>query len=192
MAKLKESDPLPSEAQQLKDLICEGSARRPRKQCEKCAHRHFHWHEACCRWFLVVLDKVVHAIQCVIHRWRCVNCGATFRHLPFPCVAFKRYLRIEIEKRAEAYVEAEPMSYRKVVTDGGAELVYDSPIADAQSTEAEKEAENVPRMSHSTPYRWISEITASRERLQPVVKQAQQADLRIKGTDLLCKNLNAK
>ncbi len=69
------------------------------------------------------------------------------------------------------------MSYRKVVTDGGAAVVYDAPIADAQSTEVEKEGENVPHMSHSTPYRWISEVAASRERLQPVVKQAQQSEL---------------
>ena len=70
------------------------------------------------------------------------------------------------------------MSYRKVVRAGGAMLVYDDPIADAQSTEAEKESEKVRQMSHSTPYRWISGIAASRERLlQPVVKQAQQSDL---------------
>ena len=69
------------------------------------------------------------------------------------------------------------MSYRKVVTAGGAALVYDDPIADAQSTEAEKESEKVRQMSHSTPYRWISDVAASRERLQSVVKQAQQSDL---------------
>lgn len=175
--KLKEPDQLLSEAQRLKDRIREGSARRPRKQCRKCDHRHFHWHEKCYRWFFVVLDKVVYTIRCVIYRWRCVNCGATFRHLPFPCVAFKRYLRVEIETRAEAYVENDPMSYRKVVRAGGAALVYDDPIADAQSTEAEKESERVRQMSHSTPYRWISGIAASRERLQPLVKQAQKADL---------------
>lgn len=66
------------------------------------------------------------------------------------------------------------MSYRKVVTDGGAALVYDDPIANAQSTEAEKESETVRQMAHSTPHRWIGVIAASRERLQPVVKQAQQ------------------
>lgn len=177
MAKLKESDPLLSEAQRLKDCIDKDSACFPARQCAKCRHGQFHRHQKCCRWFLVVLDKVVYAIRCVIYRWRCVNCGATFRQLPPICVAFKRYLRPEIEKHAEAYVETDPMSYRKVVTDGGAALVYDAPIADAQSTEAEKESEKVPQMSHTTPYRWISDIAASREGWQPVVKQAQQSDL---------------
>lgn len=177
MAKLKEPDPLPFEAQRLKDRINEDSARRPRRQCRKCDHRHFHWHEACIRWFLLILGKIVYAIRCVIYRWRCANCGATFRHLPSICVPFKRYLRSEIETRASAYVETDPMSYRKVVTDGGAALVYDAPIADAQSTDAEKEAEHVPQMSHSTPHRWISAIAASHERLQPVVKQARETEL---------------
>ena len=177
MAKLKEPDRLHPKAKRCKDRIGKDSARFPAKQCAKCKHQHFCRHQKRARWFLVVVCTMVCPIQCMLYRWRCVNCGTTFTHLPSLCVPFKRYLRVEIEKRSAAYVETDPMSYRKVVTDGGAAVVYDDPIADAQSTEAEKESEKVRQMSHATPYRWISEIGASRERLQPVVKQAQQSDL---------------
>jgi hypothetical protein len=89
------------------------------------------------------------------------------------CVPFKRYLRAEIEARSEAYVETDPMSYSKVVRDRGAAVVYDDPIADGQSTDAEKEAEAARQLAPSTPHRWISTIAARREQWQPVVKQAQ-------------------
>jgi len=106
-----------------------------------------------------------------------VNCGVTFTHLPWPCVPFKRYLRAEIEKRSEAYVETDTMTYRKVVKERGAAVVYDDPVADAQSTEAEKEAEAVRELAPSTPHRWIGGIAAGAERLRRVVKQARQTHL---------------
>ena len=177
MAKLKEPDRLPIEARRYQDRIGEDSARRPGKQCAKCQHQNFHRHQKRWRWFQVVVGRMICPILCLLYRWRCVNCGVTMTNLPSNCVPFKRYLRVEIEKRAQVYVETDPMSYRKVVTDGGAALVYDDPIATAQSTEAEKESEQVRQMSPTTPHRWISAIAASRERWQPVVKQAQQSDL---------------
>ena len=177
MAKLKEPDRLPSKAQRYKERIGQDSARFPVMQCAKCAHGQFRRHQKRPRWFIVVICSMICPILCVLFRWRCVNCGTTFTHLPSLCVPFKRYLRPEIEKRSSAYVETDPMSYRKVVTDGGGAVVYDMPIADAQATEAEKEAEHVPQMASSTVHRWISSIAASREQFQPVVKQAQQAGL---------------
>jgi hypothetical protein len=176
MARLREPDQLPVEAQRLKDRVQEDSARRPQKQCRKCKHRHFHWHAKVHKWIFVVLDGVVYAIHCVIYRWKCVHCGGTFRHLPSICVAFKRYLRPEIEKRAFVYMETDPMTYRKVVKEGGALVVYDDPVADAQATEAEKEAEAVRELAPSTPHRWIGTIAACREQGQPVVKQAQKSE----------------
>lgn len=175
MAKLTEPDHLPSEAWRYKDRIENDSARLPGKQCGKCDGRHFYRHQKRPRWFLVVVCTMVCPILCVLYRWRCVNCGATFTQIPSLCVRFKRYLRSEIEKRASAYVETEAMSYRKVVKTGGAEVVYDDPVADAQATEAEKEAEAVRALAASTPHRWISSIAAGRERLQPIVKQAQHS-----------------
>ena len=178
MVKLRESYQLPAKAKRIKDRIGKDSALCSRKQCLKCKKQtDFHYHQKRRRWFFVVVGRIVYPILCVLHRWICVNCGATFTNLPSICVPFKRYLRPEIEKYAEAYVETDPMSYRKVVTAGGAALVYDDPITDAQSTEAEKEGEKVRHMSHSTPHRWISDIAACRNRLHPVVKQAQQSDL---------------
>lgn len=177
MAKLKEPDQLPSEAQRYKDQIGQGSAQFPVKQCAKCNSRQFHRHQKRPRWFIVVVCTMICPILCVLYRWRCVNCGSAFTHLPSLCVPFKRYLRPEIEKRSSAYVETDPMTYRRVVKTGGAAVVYDDPIADGQSTEAEKEAESVRELAPSTPHRWISAIAASREQFQPMVKQAQQAGL---------------
>jgi len=116
-------------------------------------------------------------MRCLLYRWRCVNCGTTFTHLPSLCVPFKRYLRGEIEARAGAYVETNPMTYRKVVKDRGAAVVYDDAIAEADAPEAEKEAEAVREMAPSTSHRWISAIAARREQWQSVVKQTQRNGL---------------
>lgn len=173
MAKLKEPDQLPSEAQRYKERIEQDSAKLPGKQCSKCSSGHFHRHQKRRRWFLVVVMHVVCPLYCLLYRWRCVNCGTTFTHLPSLCVPFKRYVRMEIESRAGAYVETNPMTYRKVVGDGGAAVVYDDPIADAQATEADKEAEAVRELAPSTVHRWIGAIAACREQWQPMVKRAQ-------------------
>ena len=174
MARLREPDQLPAEAQQYKERIEQDSARRPGRQCAKCRCRHFHRHQKRRRWFLAVLLHIVCPLDCLLYRWRCVNCGTTFTHLPAPCVPFKRYLSREIEARAQAYVETDAMSYRKVVKDRGAAVAYDDPIAEAESTEAEKEAEAVRELAPSTVHRWIGSIAAGRERWQPAVRLAGQ------------------
>jgi len=185
MAKLKEPDHLPSEAQSYKDRIEKDSARRPGRQCAKCACGHFHRHQKRRRWFLVVVMRIVCPLRCMLCRWRCVNCGTTFTHLPPLCVPFKRYLRLEIEARCGAYVETDSITYRKVVKDRGAAVVYDDPIAEAGATEDEKEAEAVRELAASTPHRWIGAIAASREQWQPVVEQTQRSGLAARLSSIL-------
>lgn len=174
MARLREPDQLPAEAVRHKDRIEEGSARQPAKQCAKCDGRCFVRHQKRLRWFLPVVERIVRPIRCLLYRWRCVNCGTTFTHLPPLCVPFKRYLREEIETRSQAYVETEPMSYRKVVKERGSAIVYDGPIADAESTEAGKDAEVDRALAPSTVHRWIGSIAARREQWQPAVRLARQ------------------
>jgi hypothetical protein len=174
MARLREPDQLPAEAERTKARIEKDSARRPAKQCAKCAGRCFHRHQKRPRWFLPVVERIVRPIHCWLYRWRCVTCGTTFTHLPALCVPFKRYLRGEIERRAQTYVETDPMSYRQVVKERGAAVVYDDPIADGASTEAEKEAEAVRALAPSTPHRWIGAIAACRAQWQPAVRLARQ------------------
>jgi hypothetical protein len=174
MARLREPDQLPAEARRYKDRIEDDSARLPAKQCAKCDSRQFHQHQKRLRWFLPVVDRIVRPIRCLLCRWRCVKCGTTLTHLPSLCVPFKRYLRCEIETRADAYCETEPMSYRKVVRERGSAVVYDEAIADAESTEAEKEKEATRALAPSTVHRWIGGISARREQWQPAVRLAQQ------------------
>jgi hypothetical protein len=174
MARLREPDQLPIEAERTKARIEEDSARRPAAQCRKCAGRCFHRHQKRLRWFLPVVERIVRPIRCWLYRWRCTTCGTTFTHLPAVCVPFKRYLRGEIETRAQTYVETDPMSYRQVVKERGAAVVYDDPIADEASTEAEKEAEAVRALAPSTPHRWIGAIAACREQWQPALRLARQ------------------
>jgi hypothetical protein len=176
MARLREPEPLPVEARQYKDRIESDSARRPGKQCPNCAGLQFHRHQRRGRWFLPVVEWIVFPICCRLYRWLCLKCGTTFTHLPDLCVPFKRYLRSEIETRAAAYVETEPMSYRKVVKEQGAAVVYDDPIADAAATEAEKEMEAARELAPSTVYRWVGSIAAGREqgRLAAVMRLARQ------------------
>jgi hypothetical protein len=177
MAKLREPDQLPVKAQQQKDRIAKDSARRPRKQCTNCGSEHFHRHQRRSRWFLVVLDKMVWPILCILWRWRCTVCGMTFTHLPAGCLPFKRYLREEIEERCERYVEDERISYRKVVRDEGAAVVYDDPVADGCSSEAQREDESVRELAPSTPHRWISTIGGCTERWQPLISRARQSEM---------------
>ena len=174
MARLREPDQLPAEAQRLKDRIEKDSARLPVKQCAKCGGRQFYRHQKRLRWFLPVVERIVRPIRCLLYRWRCVNCGTTFTHLSSLCVRFKRYLRSEIETRAQAYVETDPMSYRQVVKERGSAVVYNDPIANAKSTDAEKEKEATPELRPSTVHRWIGGIAACREQWQPAVRLARQ------------------
>ena len=174
MARLKEPDQLPAEARRYKDRIQSDSARLPGKQCSKCFCRQFQRHQKRLRWFLLVVEGIVLPILCLLYRWRCVDCGTTFIHLPPLCVGFKRYMRGEIEARTRTYVETDPMSYRKVVKEVSAAVVYNDAIADAASTEAEKEEESARELAPSTVHRWISSIASGREQLQPVVRLARQ------------------
>lgn len=174
MARLREPDQLPAEAERTRARIQNDSARRPARQCAKCAGRCFQRHQKRLRWFLPVVERIVRPIHCWLYRWRCVSCGTTFTHLPALCVPFKRYLRGEIETRAQTYVETDPMSYRHVVKEGASAVVYDDPIADGASTEAQKEAETVRALAASTPHRWIGAIAACREQWQPAVRLARQ------------------
>ena len=174
MARLQEPDPLPAEAMRYKDRIEHDSARLPGTQCANCKGRHFHRHQQRLRWFLSVIERIVWPIRCLLVRWCCVNCGATFTHLSPLCVPFKRYLRSEIETRAQTYVETEPMSYRQVVKERGAAVVYNDPIANAESTDAEKEKEATPELRPSTVHRWLGAIAARREQWQPAVRLARQ------------------
>jgi hypothetical protein len=174
MARLREPDQLPAEAKRYKECIERDSARVPGKQCAKCEGRCFNRHQKRLRWFLPVVERIVRPIRCLLVRWRCVNCGTTFTHLSALGVPFKRYLRGELEVRSLAYVETEPMSYRRVVKERGAAVVYDAPIAEAGSAEAEKEAEAVRALAPSTPHRWVGAIAACRESWQPAVRLARQ------------------
>jgi len=174
MARLREPDQLPIEAKRTKARIENDSARLPATQCPKCGGRCFQRHQKRRRWFSPVVERIVRPIHCWLYRWRCVICGTTFTHLPTLCVAFKRYLRGEIETRAQTYVETDPMSYRQVVKERGAAVVYDGPIADGASTEAEKERESVPALAPSTVHRWIGAIAACREQWQPAVRLVGQ------------------
>jgi hypothetical protein len=174
MARLREPDQLLAETKRIKDRIEKDTACRPAKQCGKCAGRCFQRHQKRLRWFLPVVERIVRPIHCWLYRWRCVTCGTTLTHLPVLCVPFKRYLRGEIETRAQTNVERDPLSYRQVVKERGAAVVYDDPIADGASTEAQKEAEAVRALAPSTPHRWIGAIAACREQWQPAVRLAGQ------------------
>jgi hypothetical protein len=174
MARLRESDQLPVETRRCKERIERDSARLPEKQCRNCNSRHFQRHARRLRWFLPVVASVVYPILCLLYRWRCVNCGATFTHLPASCAPFKRFLREEIEVRSRRYVETERMTYRLVVKERGAAVVYDDAIAKAESTEAEKEAEGTRALAASTVHRWIGWIAACRESWQPMVRLARE------------------
>jgi hypothetical protein len=174
MARLREADQLPAEAKRYKERLEKDSARRPVKQCANCEGRHFHRHQKRLRWFLPVVEWIVWPIRCLLVRWCCVNCGATFTHLPPLGVPFKRYLRCELETRAETYVETEPLSYRQVVKEGGAAVVYSDPIAEVGSSEAEKEAEAARELAASTVHRWIGALAARREQWHPAVRLASQ------------------
>jgi len=185
MAKLREPDPLPDEAIQYKERIAKGSAQYPAGQCKKCGGRHFQKHEKRARWFLAVVCAIVYAIRSVLWRWRCVNCGTTFTHYSQLCLPGKRYLRPEIQARADRYLQEAASSYRHVVRDGAAAVAYAGPVPEAQASETEKEQEDTRRLAPSTVHRWIGAIAALRRSFQPAVQQAQELGGRFSFSKLL-------
>lgn len=158
------------------------SRKYPSEQC-KCLEKidqQWHCHQQKMRWFLVVISCVVYPTHCVVFRWKCSLCGATFTNLPSICVGQKLYLRCEIESRSQSYLETPSMTYRQSVENDGREVAYhkeEKDIATTRSTQEEKEKEIHPVMAHTTVQRWISSIANVYEDVQPVVAKAVEIDV---------------
>ena len=94
-------------------------------------------------------------LPCII-RWKCVACGASFRHLPKFCCCFKRYLPGDILEILSRYLEEDSCSYRRAARHRGLPIPHAGEVAEADSSEEQKQAESTPYFSHTTIYRWLT------------------------------------
>jgi hypothetical protein len=127
-------------------------------------------HQARNRTFYILCDMLVQVVLCLVIRWKCPACKATFTQQPPFALPCKRYTRETILDRAGSYVEEEEMTYRKVVKEEGSELFHASKTEDASNHQKV--------FAHTTPYRWITTLAGFKEILrrgQEVILQKDPA-----------------
>ena len=180
MAKLREADQLPSEVLQTKERIYTDSAKYPSGQCRNCKSRQFQKHAKRRRWFVLVVESIVYPFGSILYRWRCAGCGKTFTNYPSLCVPWKRYLRIEIQGRAERYIEQARTTYRRVVRNGAAAVAYDEELLGPEASDEQKELEAIRHLAPSTLHRWISSIAGCAQQFQPVLQEARHLDPQVR------------
>jgi transposase-like protein len=116
--------------------------------CLRCGKRpsSFRLHDRRRRIFLVIVERLVHEVLSLIPRWKCPLCGRTFTTYPAFAVPRKRYVRKEVLRFSERYVNEDRASYRKAATEAGLAVFY-------RGGEEEKIDER--QFAHTTVHRWF-------------------------------------
>lgn len=127
-------------------------------QCPRCGKAHeqgqpFKRHAFRSRQFLVILDRVVETVDCLLVRWRCPSCRRTFTEYPRFALPHKHYVLPQMADRALRYVEDDGTSYRKGVLD--CHLPVFHPEHRWSSVKRNRSPEV---MSHSSLYHWVSSL----------------------------------
>lgn len=86
--------------------------------------KYFNHHSFRQRIFLVIIEGFVNKVYSYVSRWKCPVCGKTFTYYPEFLLPYKRYLKDDIIRLSQKYVEDDNTTYRKIVTHEGASIVY--------------------------------------------------------------------
>jgi hypothetical protein len=133
------------------------------------------------RPFRTIIQNLVHILATFLMRWKCVECGTTFRHFPPGVAPPKRYLPDALLPKAKAYIEEPLATYRQVVKAGGVPLRYVGVAAQRHWSEAQKRREETRALAHATIWRWITTLAKKRglfqKRIERMQSAAGQADL---------------
>lgn len=102
----------------------------------------------------------MHVLETQLTRWKCADCGTTFRHYPPGVSPRKHYLPAALYVLCQRY-ESEPQTtYREVVKTKGLPIRYAGAAAEKSSSDAEKEREETRALSPSTVWRWIGFVAS--------------------------------
>ena len=143
--------------------------RCPRCGCKRKGKFFFRRHAIRYRFLFIVVGRMIHRIKVSLIRWRCPACGCTFTDYPPFTIPYKRYSFSQMRERARRYVLDKRTSYRKGVTTSALPLFHaNGCIACAETSEREKQSEEVHTMAHSTLYRWITTFGHSKYNSQDI------------------------
>jgi hypothetical protein len=114
--------------------------------CPRCRRAaSFKLHDRRKRTYLVVVERLVRTVHSLLSRWKCEHCSKRFTLYPPFALRGKRYLREEIFRRAERYLEQDRESYRGAVKDQSMAVFH----------EGSGEVIEERMLAHSTLYRWL-------------------------------------
>jgi hypothetical protein len=116
--------------------------------CLRCG-RHlpsFRLHDRRKRIFLVIVERLVHEVLSLLPRWKCPLCKQTFTTYPAFAVPRKRYVRNEVLRFSERYVNEDGTTYRKAATEEGLAVFYHG---------GEDGVIDERQFAHTTLHRWF-------------------------------------
>jgi hypothetical protein len=151
--------PLVAEITSYAAKASKGSHRCHISTCPHCGQRpssppFFRRHALRARTFLVIEDRCIHSVACVLVRWRCSACNRTFTEYPPFAVPYKRYALAQIVPRALWYVENDGVSYRKGVLEARLPIFHWPSLGDG----VDHWTDNESVLAHSTLYHWVSTL----------------------------------
>jgi len=128
-------------------------------QCCGFASDEFKKHDTRKRQFYAIVEQIIQTVIGLLIRWECPNCGKTFTDYPDFALPYKRYTVPTILTFSGFYTEDDQITYQGVN--------IKMPVAYQDSEK---------QMSHSTIYRWVTDIGNSTEIIQKSVDIILQAD----------------
>jgi hypothetical protein len=105
---------------------------------------------------LDVIGALVYPVLLALARWRCTGCDTTIRNYPSFMLPYKQYLLQAVTHHIENYLEEPGATYEQVRCRNHVPLVREGKVPEPDSTEEEKEREEICHLAPSTVYRWIS------------------------------------
>ena len=176
-----ESSPVVQQIRQHEDDLRHHRIRPRLSQCPRCHHvvERGLWcrrHQLRSRVFLVQVADLIHRIESLLSRWRCMYCRQTFTWHPAFAVPHKRYVLTQMVSRCRDYVDNERVSYRQAASHEGRLLfhVQSNPAITAHSRCARRCRVGLTTLAHTTVYRWVTTLGSWRNALRHAWRLIQQ------------------
>ena len=146
--------------------VLNGKVSRDQRSCPKCGtfHGSFRPHERKRRSFLIIVDRLVCKMSSFLMRWKCLLCNQTFTEYPPFALPYKRYVKGEVLKFCQRYVEEDQATYRSKVRVNGMPVCY----------EGQGEEIDDRRLVPSTLWRWVDFLGGMKKTLQEALRLIRQ------------------
>jgi hypothetical protein len=146
--------------------VLNGEVSRDQGSCPKCGtfHGSFRPHERKRRSFLIIVDRLVCTMASFLMRWECLLCNQTFTEYPPFALPYKRYVKGEVLKSSQRYVEEDRATYESVIRVKGMPVCY----------EGKGEEIDDRRLAPSTLWRWVVFLGGMKKTLQEALGLIRQ------------------